>query len=74
MTNPDQLKDPRLLALQQPNFRKPTMQYLRSDLLEIEEDPEPKKESAEIESLSYFEILCEIKLNDLIPPPLQESQ
>jgi hypothetical protein len=74
MTNSDQLKDPRFLILQQPNFRKPTMQYLRPDPFEIEEDPEPKKESIEIESHSYFEILCEIKLNDLIPPLLQESQ
>ena len=74
MTNSDQLKVPRLLASQQPNFRKPTMQYLRSDLLETEEDPEPKKESAEIESLSYFVIFCEIKMIHLIPPPFQESQ
>jgi len=50
------------------------MQYLRPDLFEIEEDPEPKKESTEIESLSYFEILYKIKLFHLIPPPLQESQ
>jgi len=74
MTNSDQLKVPRLLASQQPNFRKPTMQYLRPDPFEIEEDPEPKKESVEIEFLSYFEILCEIKLIHLIPPLLQESQ
>jgi len=74
MTNSDQLKDPRFLILQQLNFRKPTMQYLRSDLLEIEEDPEPRKESAEIESLSYFEIFCKIKLIHLIPPLLEESQ
>ena len=50
------------------------MQYLLLDPFEIEEDPEPKKESVEIESLSYFEILGEIKLIHLIPPLLQESQ
>jgi len=50
------------------------MQYRRPDLFEIEEDPEPKKESAEIESLSYFESLYEVKLIDLIPSPFDESQ
>ena len=56
------------------NFRKPAMQYLRPDLFEIEEDPGARKESPEIESLSYFEILYEIKLIHLIAPPFQESQ
>jgi hypothetical protein len=50
------------------------MQYQRPDLFEIEEDLEEKKESVEIESLSYFEILFEIKLFHLIPPPFQKSQ
>jgi hypothetical protein len=50
------------------------MQYLRPDLFEIEEDPGARKESVEIESLSYFEILYEIKLIHLIAPPFQESQ
>ena len=73
-TNSDQLRDLSFPVLQQGSLRKPTMQYLRSDLLEIEEDPEPRKESAEIESLSYFEIFCKIKLIHLIPPLLEESQ
>jgi hypothetical protein len=50
------------------------MRYLWPDLFEIEEDPEPKKESVEIESLSYLEILYEINLIHLIPPPFQKSQ
>jgi hypothetical protein len=39
------------------SFRKPTIQYQRLDPLEIEEDPEVKKESVGIESISYFGVL-----------------
>ena len=73
-TNSDRLNDPRFLVLQKANPRKPTMYYLRLDPFEIEEDPEPKKESVEIESLPYVDILFEIKSFHLIPPLFQESQ
>ncbi len=74
MIKSDQLEDPRLLTLQLLNFRRPTMRRLWSGLFETEGALEPKKELAEIESLSYFEIFCKIKLIHLIPPLLEESQ
>jgi hypothetical protein len=74
MTNSDQRKDPRFPTLQQANFHKPTIQHLRFDLFEIEEDSESKKERVEIESLPYFEVFYEIKLTHLIPLLLEKSQ
>jgi len=73
-TNSDRREDPRFSILQEVNTHKLTTYYLQPDPFEIKEDPEPKKESIEIESLSYFDILFGINLFHLIPPLFHESQ